>query len=170
MQFHFQKNVGAIVGKTEDGEYYVLDYVFHDVRINHVDDGSLFTGAVGSVFRPVPKDMQDERMEPENAEEYFDDCWRLRVADGIETRGLSEFTADVLDSDGIEAVFDLSFGDMGDKVAELYNSELDDDHGPEDEAEFSECVGGGRCFTRDVQWAKIYDYDALALAMSYERR
>ena len=155
-----QQDVNKLVGIDENGDYYWLDYVFKD------ED---FEGAVGTVFRPVSEAQREEIVTLDNALEHFEDLWRETVASGTTEESLDEFVKNILRWDGDEAFFDLSDYDNGCKVAKVYNSELPDDADESEKAEFSECTGGGRCFSYKIKWDKVYDKDALELALSYEK-
>ena len=158
-----KQNVNKLVGRDENGDYYWLDYVF--------DDGNGFRGAVGSTFHPVSEAEKEKRMNPENAREHFRGLWQEAVKAGSTEESLDDYVQNLIDIDGIDAFFDLSYYDAGCKVAEIYNSEHSKDaRPPEDLAEFSECTGGGRCFDYKIKWEKIYDKDALDLGLSYEKK
>ena len=158
-----REKIEQVVGRTTDGEYYVLDYVFDETT-----DNKPFRGAVGSVMRPISIREADEAMEVENATDRYEDVWRECVANGDETRSLDDFVESILMSEGIEAMFDLSYYSIGEEVAKLYNEELPEDHDEKDEAEFSECVGGGRCFSHSLEFDKVHRQDLLDLALSHE--
>jgi len=155
-----KKNVDKLVGRNEDGVYYWLDYVFKDKD---------FQGTVGTMFRPVSKFEKENTMSLDAAVDRFEDCWREAVQSGNTEEGLVEYAESIIRWDRDEAFFDLSDYDAGCEVAEMYNSELSADADEGDKAEFSECIGGGRCFCREIKWAKIYDEKALKLALEYEK-
>jgi hypothetical protein len=71
-----------LVGKTINGDYYWLDYVF--------EDGD-FKGAVGSVFRPVTNAEKKERMSIGNAKDNLEDLWKDAVASGDTTQSLEDY-------------------------------------------------------------------------------
>jgi len=152
-------NVEKLVGKDKSGDYYWLNHVF--------EDSKGFRGAVGSVFRPVSEAEKEERMSLENAKDWFGELWREAVKAGNTEESLDDYVKNIIDIDGESAFFDLSDYDVGCKIAEIYNLELPDEN---DKAEFSECVGGGRCFHHKIKWAKVYDEAALKLALSYEKK
>lgn len=153
--------IDKLVGRTEDGEYYWLDEVFEHAKN--------FRGACGSVFRPVTVAQKEEAMTPENAKERFRDLWQEAVRTGHTEDSLDEYVESIVGCDELESFFDLSYYDNGCEIAEIYNSELPADAPEEDNAEFCECVGRGRCFNHKIKWAKVYDTKALKLALSYEK-
>lgn len=161
MSSEIRKKVDVLVGKSTDGAYYWLDEVFE-----HRPD---FRGAVLTVFRPVSRSEAENAIDPESSDtqDRFKECWKEAVKAGSTDDSFLGWLETVLDSDGIEASFDLSGYDNGQIVAELHTkeNELTEDG----VCEFSECIGGGRCFSRDMEWEKIYDQAALDLAMSYEK-
>ena len=156
-----REQLNTIVGRDESGDYYVLDCVF--------DDADNFKGAVGSVFRPISTREKEETMNIENAKDRFADLWAEAAKDGRTEDSLEDYVEQIIAIDGEDAFFDFSYYDIGCKIAEIYNSELPDDKDKLDKAEFSECVGGGRCFNHKIKWAKVYDQKALELALSYEK-
>jgi hypothetical protein len=155
-----QTNINKLVGRSEDGDYYWLDYVF--------EDGEELRGAVGSVFRPVSEAQKEETMSLDNAKERFVDIWAEAARDRRTEQGLEEFVQDIIAVDGEEAFFDFSYYHNSCEIAKVYNSELPENTEESEKAEFSECVGGGRCFNHKIKWAKVYDKKALKLALSYE--
>ena len=84
-------------------------------------------------------------------------------------QGLNEYLQSIVAEGNVENYFDLSYYDNGIEIAEIYNSELPADAPEEDKAEFCECIGGGRCFSCKIKWEKVYDQEALDLALSYEK-
>ena len=160
-----EQKVNKLVGRTTEGDYYWLDCVFED---GDFEDGE-HSGAVGSVFRPVSEAEKEEQMDSDDAKERFRDLWQNAVDTNNTELGLDDFVQDVIDMDGDEAFFDLSYYDNGCEIAEIFNSELPNDADESEKAEFSECVGGGRCFNRKIKWDKVYDEAALTLALSYEK-
>ena len=157
-----REKIEQVVGRTTNGEYYVLDYVFDERGVNP------FRGAVGSVMRPVSAREAAEAMDIESVIERYEDVWRECVSHGDETRSLEDFAESISMNDGLESMFDLSYCKIGEEVAKMYNTELPEHHDSEDEAEFSECVGGGRCFNHGLKFEKVYRQDLLNLALSHE--
>lgn len=157
-----------IIGKTTYGEYIALDYVFDD----SLHDAP-FRGATGSHFHPVTNGAAEEARNPENAKEQLKEFWQMSVKDGRTEESLEAWVEHYLNEAGDEALWDLSYSSMGEAAAEIYNKEQAEEWGREltedEKAEFSECTGGGRCFSYKMEWAKVYRKDLLALALSFEK-
>jgi hypothetical protein len=174
----------SIVGVLEDSDYVVLDKVFE-----HKDS---FRGATGSRFHPVDENERRYRTSTEVAMEHFEDFWEelYHKKPGFDRSGnvytsgedfpsLYDFTEEALNEQGDEAVFDLSYYDVGCQVAALHTERLAKSKGisvqefkekfPDEVCEISECTGGGRCFSYKMDWAEIFDKKALKLALSFER-
>lgn len=174
----------SIVGVRSDGEYVVLDKVFE-----HKDD---FRGATGSVFHPISESERHYRTSIEVAMEHFEDLWEdmFHDKDGFDISGnvytsgedfpsLYDFAEDAIMQHGDEAIFDLSYYDLGCQVAELHTERLAKSRGisvekfrnefPDEVCEISECTGGGRCFSYKMDWVEIFDKKALKLALSFEK-
>lgn len=64
------------------------------------------------------------------------------------------------------------YSSLNDDVVDLYNAELPADHDDSEEAEFSECIGSGRCFRQSdadpATWDAIYAPDLLPIIAEYE--
>lgn len=190
-----RKNVDVIVGRLGE-EYYSLDRVF--------DDGK-YRGAVGTIFRPISKAEEMQAMDPNYSEtqSQLEDHYHMSMKmrgfeyDGQDTKGdketgawarpsISKWLEEHLAVEGLSAVYDLSYSRMGEKVAQLYNSELlPKNRKKYNLAEFSDCRGGGRCFHvfkdpktgekyvspsfNGTPFDKIYDQDAIDEIMEYEK-
>lgn len=104
-----------VVGILEDGAIFVLEEAFK------YDDG--FHGATHYTMYPMTQDDIDSRADEEEEQALCMDLWQQRVADGIETRGLEEFTDSVreeLESDQYFIGDDPSFrGDMDEAVEKM---------------------------------------------------
>jgi hypothetical protein len=159
-----KKVIDRLVGKSKDGSYYWCDYVFDDSM-----HGAPFRGATGSVFSPVTKARYEEDMDPKNAAERFDDLWREVVRSGGTDKGLEEWAKEMIDNEGDSAVYDLSYYSAGEEVAKKWNEEGGYKDGDDEYAEFSECIGGGRCFNHEMEWDTVYDAELLAEILSYEK-
>lgn len=160
-----QTTINAIVGRR-DGAFYAVNYTFDDIL-----NGSTFRGVTGTLLVPVSARRVEEAKELDNLKDRFEDCWREAVKAGSTEQGLEEWVEPLADE--LENLFDLSDYDLGCKAAEIYNSELDpaatDD---DDRADFSECIGGGRCFKASdadpKNWDKVYRPDLLPLFAEFE--
>lgn len=149
--------IKKLVGK-KDGDYCVCDYVFKNSKD--------FQGAVGSHFRPVGKDEYETMHDAESEEvkDRFRDIWAEAVKDGRTEESLVEFCDTILQCDGDDALWDLSYSDCWDLIRERV-PEL-----TEEEYPIFECVGGGRCFSLDMAWDELYDKKTWALICDYERK
>lgn len=139
------KHFGEVVGVTESGEVYILDYTFD----SGAGDG--FKGAVGTHMRPVTRAEYEEATEQEALEERFEDVWQMMAGDGRTTESLADFAARAFAVDGDEAVFDLSNYEYWED-AEYYVRMLNDRAGNplyelDEEIVLFDCNGGGRCFS-----------------------
>ena len=104
-----------------------------------------FKGAVGSIFEPISKAYYDEVMEkylnnPQAVSEY----WNDNIGEPLT---YNEYEAIANDEDDVIRLcggLDDSYSEMWDELREV--TEL-----TEDEAYMFNCIGGGRCFTKDFQ-------------------
>lgn len=172
----YEKQFNEVIGRDEYGTYYGLEYVFarHD---RPSIPGQMTFGACGMTLLPVTVAAAEEARTPENLTERFRDVWKCAVQNDQTEQGLAEWI-ESNDNFDDESIWDLSFYQVGQKVAEIYNqeqakeqeidvSELDDDS----RAEFSECTGCGRIFGTDafgICWDVVYNKELLALALSFE--
>ena len=129
------KNYNKVV--NFDKEITVLEQVFN------YKDG--FKGAVGTKFEPISKAYYDEVMEkylnnPQAVSEY----WNDNIGEPLT---YNEYEAIANDEDDVIRLcggLDDSYSEMWDELREV--TEL-----TEDEAYMFNCIGGGRCFTKDFQ-------------------
>ena len=156
-----RQDVNKLVGKTASGEYYWLNNVFE-----HSDD---FKGACGSVFRVITEDQYEEDTSEEALYDRLGGCWQSAVEAGETEMGKQAWVEMVFDCDGDDAIYDLSYSGNGDEIIELYNKELPEDAEGGERARFCECIGGGRCFSKELTFERVYDQAALDLALSYEK-
>lgn len=149
----YEKKYGKLIGKKGD-KYIFLDYVFKD---------GTFQGATGTVMRPITKDEYDERTDPGNIQDNYENIWRETVHAGRTTEGLEDWIDTCIRIDGVDDVaFDTSYwrGPMWDQLRELGYTE--------EEYPVFECTGGGRCFTSTIEWDEIYDHKLWKLIQKYE--
>jgi hypothetical protein len=143
---HKEKNYSKLLGKTENGEYVFVDNIF--------DHGDGFCGATGIILVPISKQEYDERMSVENFKDRYEDIWRDVVSNGNTVESLEDWCQSILDSEGEDVVFDLSYRDRyWDELRELGLSE--------EEYPVFECIGGGRCFTSKSKYEVVYDKKLL---------
>jgi len=132
------------VGKVDDIIYFVDSLLLDDD----------IKGAVGTMLIPIPKEEYEYRTSTEGLKEFFEDIWRQEVDEGRTDVGLEEYATLFYESAGDESVFDLSYSKYHDCVRKLG---YDEESFP-----IITCVGGGRCFNKDIKWTKIYDKKLLA--------
>ena len=140
---------GELIGEI-GGDYYYLDYVFE-----HSDS---FKGATATVLRPVAFSEAESRRE-----EFDEDgeLWRCTVASESTELSMDEWHKSVLDNDGDDAIFDFGGGE--------YHEDLLDRIDPErQEYELVECIGGGRSFSLDMKWDKLYNPELWEVIKKYE--
>ncbi len=166
-----ETRLNVLIGRL-DGQFYFLDYVFRDTL-----HSKPFIGAVGTILRPVPESEAQERRD--NPAEYLEDYWQMAVANGDTTQSLEDWAENAAAMDGDNLFYDLSYFPMGQEAAEVYNKERheeDESADEADDAEFSECIGGGRIFCKDgihghtwAEFDKVYaDKKTLALIAKHE--
>jgi hypothetical protein len=146
-----QKTYNKLVAR-KGSEFYILEYIFND--------DEEFKGAVGSVHVPISREEYDYRTSIEGVAERYEDVWRDMVANDKETRGLDDFAKDIINSDGAEAVFELSSPEIRDQI----QSKIGHTEYPA-----FECVGGGRCFNYDDKFDEVYEPKLMKLIRDIER-
>jgi len=139
-----QTQIGKLVGRI-DNNYYICDTLFE-----HADD---FKGATATVLCPVSQESYENRTNPESPYvlEWFEKIWQRAVANGVTVEGLEDFAAQQLRNCGDEAVFDFSGDNYWDLLREAVPELTEEDY------PVFECIGGGRSFSPDMMWDKIYD-------------
>ena len=139
-----QTNYNKLVGRIGN-EYYFCDYIFR-----HSPD---LKGATATILRPVSHGEYYERMDPTSSDtqDYFVELWRDAVASERTEIGLEEWIEWVLDNDGPDAIFDLSYEHLWDDLREAVPEFTEEDY------PVFECISGGRCFSPDMEWDEIYD-------------
>lgn len=144
-----------LVGRVGD-QYYICDYVFRH--------GDGFKGATGIVLVPVSEARRDEETDPNGdyTKDRFEDCWRQAVQAGSTTKGLDAYVEEILSIDGDEAVYDMSGYAYWDMIREAI-PELTEEAYP-----VFECVGGGRCFDKDMKFDEVYNQALLDEIAQYE--
>lgn len=154
MAYGTRREVNRILGR-KGTEYIAVGEFFE-----HPDG---LKGVTGSSFCPITRSMLEQAEEQENLEERFYDLWVESVKSGSTEQSLADFARDIYRSDGYEALYDLSYYDLGEEAARLYNARLPEEHDSEDEAEFSECIGGGRMFNAHtlLTMDEVYDPELL---------
>lgn len=140
---------GKLIGHIGE-EYYYLDDTFSY-------DGGL-RGATGSIMRPVT--IEEAQYRRDNWDEDGE-LWRMAVEAKQTYRGHEDWVEFVLDCDGNDAVFDLSYYD--------YQEALLDRLDPDRKTyELVECVGGGRCFKPSMKWDELFAPELWKEIVKYE--
>ena len=147
--------VGRMDGNMKngiEGDYYICDYIF-----NH--------GAVATVLRPVLADERDDRTNPNNpdTQDYFLEAWQEAVKADSTRQSFKDWLEEVLADENDEAVFDLSGSEYWDLLREA-EPELTEEAYP-----IFECVGGGRSFSANMHFDKIYDKDLWTQIQEVEK-
>lgn len=139
-----QTQIKKLVGRIDDS-YYVCDTLFE-----HADD---LKGATATVLEPVSLEEYERRTKTDGgyAIDYFRDIWGEAAGNGSTEEGLYDFVATMFASHGDEAVFDFSGYEYWDMLREAVPELTEEDY------PVFECSGGGRSFSPDMEWDKIYD-------------
>ena len=147
-----QTDYNQLVG-IKDGELYMLDYVF--------DDGKDFKGATGSIFDPVSQQWIDECNSDENKKEHLIESWRNSVSSGDTEESLQEYI-DTWPEDDNEF-----FGQDTSYIYRIPEGTLEK-YFPG--AVTFTCVGGGRCFEKNMKFDVIISQDMVDLINKYETK
>jgi hypothetical protein len=136
-----------IVGITEHGEIMMLNYTFYDEM-----HGKPFCGATGTVFVPVSQEEVDERNDVETAIEHYDlkHLWQEAVANDQTDKSLTKYVESLIEES--HANGQEYFG-HDDSYVHHIPDEFQEKFYPD--AVTFECVGGGRCFDKDMKWSKL---------------
>lgn len=139
-----EKQIRKLVGRI-DGDYYICDYIFNDSPDFH--------GATATVLRPVSADERDNRTNPHNSDtkNNFKELWQDQVQAGQTEQSFEDWLEELLAVDGDEAVFDFSGYEYWDLLREA-EPELTEEDYP-----IFERAGGGRSFSADMKFDKVYD-------------
>ena len=127
-----------IVGRIGN-DYYFLDYTFL-----HSDN---FRGATGSKLSPLTEDEYNKRVEDyfniDNMREYWQQAVEAKKTD----LGLDDWIELVRDTDGEEYIIDRSDEPYAEILREMLGHEAFE----------VECVGGGRCFKKNMKFDEVYN-------------
>lgn len=145
--------LNQLVARTTSGDYVYADYAFKYGKSK---------GVVGTRFLPVSAKEHKANMKPLALQNYLKDSWEIycNEVDGFDVP-LSRWAKDVYASQGSECRYDLSDYETGVKIAEFVTKRRGEKY------EFSECVGGGRCFGND-KYSEVYNQDLLDKILKYE--
>lgn len=142
-----QVNYNRIVG-IKDDQIYLVNYTFEDTL-----NGSEFKGVTGAVLSPVSQAYIDDRNSEENLEEYYREFWSLAVQEGDTELGLTDWIEQNVDrayEDGDFPGHDTSYVNHLDLDSDVIKENFPD-------AVTFECIGGGRCFTKNMEFDVIID-------------
>lgn len=153
-----QTNYNKLVGRIGN-EFYFCDYIFKDTL-----NKKPFNGATGTVLSPVSREYYESTQDATNEDtiERVKEIWRMAVADDATEDSLQEYTEAVVRNDGDDFFFDLSGYDLHDQIRKA-EPELNEDDYP-----IFECTSGGRCFSSDMKFDKIYDKQLWAKIKAIE--
>lgn len=165
-----RRTKGAVLVGRKDQEYWFIDSVF--------EHGTDLAGCTGMVVYPISEESADQLLEPENMKDRFEDAWeetfKESVRDdcrdccfGVNEEGceycgypsLLSWCGGIADCDGIDSVID----DAGYEYTKaLVEKGVD--------AEYTDCCGCGRIFSReDVDdFDEVYNRKALVACLAYE--
>lgn len=140
-----------IVNIAEDGEITILSEIFEYTETLEFSNGEKETkvtmkGATGDKFYPITEaDIQDRIGEYENNDLEFLKYWADNIGD------LSSQVIDDIDTSR-EALIDFFYDQSAPELWDYMRQELGKtDPEAEDYPVLFECVGGGRCFSKDFQ-------------------
>lgn len=147
--------INKLVGE-KNNEFYFLDYVF--------DEGNNFKGAKGTILVPISQEEYKERTTTPGLAEWLKEAWKYRFENDQTALGLEEWAEEVYSIDGDDAVFDLSYSntDFWQQIREV-EPDLTEEDFP-----LFECIGGGRCFSKNMEFEKVYNPELIELINKYE--
>jgi hypothetical protein len=154
-----QKNYNEIIGITDSGEIYLLNYIFESTL-----HGTPFCGATGSILTPLTQAYVDSRNNIDSLKDTYGFLWQEAVKDGNTELGLDDYLQEMMDSE-------VQYGEglfLGHDTSDTHH--ITDEQTAEIETVLKykheiigyECIGGGRCFDRDITWKHIFRPDLLA--------
>ena len=146
-----QTNYYEIVGVIGD-EIYMLDYSF--------DDGQDFKGCTGTTFKLVSKEEYGERTDAENIAEEYRDVWVETVKSNRTDDSLIDWVKQCIEEDE-NFVFDMSYAEYHDKIREVLGV-------TEEDYPMIECVGGGRCFSKNMKFDKVFNQKLVDVINEFE--
>lgn len=159
MRSRRQNIYNEVIGIDTDGHIYLLNYTFEDTLF-----GEVFCGATGSIFVPLTQAEVDARNDVDNIAENYEHLWKEAVAEGETTDGLNDYVQNLIEQE-LSCGEGLFLGhDTSDThyISDSVAADLQGRLGYEDEIIGYECIGGGRCFDREIQWKYVFRPDLLA--------
>lgn len=140
-QVSYEKAVGII-----DGQVYVVNYTFEDEL-----HGEPFKGVTGAVLVPLSQEYVDERNSMDELVEHYREVWKSEVRSDCTELGLEQWIEESVN----HYDYDLFPGHDNSYVHLIDTDEEVLKHFPD--AVGFECIGGGRCFKKDMQWDVVFD-------------
>jgi hypothetical protein len=144
----YNKLVGII-----DDEYCFLDYTFKDGD---------FMGACGTILQPITRKQYEYDTSEDSLLERLGEWWKNAVDNNSTELGKVEWVRDIYNRDGDDALYDLSGYDLWDQLRNIGLTE-------EDYPVFN-CIGGGRCFDKNMKFDKVYDQKLVDIINQYEKK
>ena len=143
-----QVSYNKVVG-VKDNEIYLVNYTFEDTLYDKP-----FKGVTGSVLVPLSQDEIDARGDLDQVIDSYGYLWVEAVNSGSTTLSQEDYMQDLIDQeDGYFLGHDLSdvhYIEDNPKIKELFP-----------EAVTYECVGGGRCFKKNMEFDIVFDQHLL---------
>lgn len=141
------KKYNQLVGRI-DNSYYFLDEIF-----KYSDD---FHGATATVIEPISKDEYKEATSVENVRNYLYEIWQMQVADGGTEQGLDDFVEYCLryENEADIVYVDLVDDERTEDLRKRFALSLDD-------YPAFQITGGGRSFSKHMDWDEVYNQDLL---------
>jgi len=134
-QIDYNKPVGIRQGKL-----YIAHYTFEDSELR---------GVTGSILEPMTQDKLDKFNSTDYLHDYYREIWKGSVGENEYEGSLEEF----IDEGRFHEEGDFPGHDLSD--LHLVPDEIKSQYF-KDAATF-DCVGGGRCFYKDMKWDVVLD-------------
>lgn len=132
----------ALIGRIGT-DYYFLDYIFKD--------GENFKGATGTVLETLTEEEVKQRNDDYLSEDEMIGQWREAVYAKATIEGFYDWLEMVKDELGEDAGIDSSSeSEYSPILREILGEEA---------VYRTNCTGGGRCFSVDMQWDEIYNQE-----------
>ena len=152
MGTNYRETVNLPVGIDKYGDIYIARDFF-----NHGDG---FQGVTGYVVRAVEMREIDEACTDDEMAEYLRDSWVEAVRYDMTDGSLADW---INDSVTLDEYIDMRFEPADVDVEELHALT----GGIGDVVRY-EAVGGGRVFTSEIEWSRVFDADLLARINAWE--
>ncbi len=151
-----QTDYNKLIGRIGD-EYYWLEYIFND------ENG--FKGAVGFSLRPITIEEAEQRREDFDED---NELWKMAVSSGNTELSAEDWHKMVLDIDGDDSVFDMSFfSPYGEELIKKLNADIEDEG---ERYELTEACGCGRHFDIGMKWDELFKPELYKLIEQAEAK